>query len=110
MRKIILTAWQGKTSLAKAFWGYFVLGQFVVALAIIVIFSPAALWGAKGVETISFITWPLYYAFLVWAMVSIWKCSPNTKRQLFTVAAKIFVVLYSLLWVVAFLQGRGYVA
>ena len=110
MREIILTAWQGKTSLAKAFWGNFVLGQFVAALAITAIFSSALLFGEKAIEAVKFVTWPLYYAFLVWAMVSIWKCSPNTKRRAFSVAAKVFVVLYSLLWVVASLQERGYVA
>jgi len=110
MREIILTAWQGKASLATAFWGYFVLGQILAALAILVLASPALLFGAKGIEAATYITWPLYYVFLVWAMVSIWKCSPNTKRRLFTVAAKVFVVLYSLLWLIASLQERGYVA
>jgi hypothetical protein len=107
MREIIRTAWQGKSSLAKAFWGNFVLGQFVVAVAIIVLFSPALLFGDKAVEAVKFITWPLYYVFLVWAMVSIWKCAPNTKHHAFSVAAKVFVVLYSLLWVAAFLQERA---
>lgn len=110
MREIIVTAWQGKTSLAKAFWSNFVLGQFLVAFAIVVLFSPALLFGAKGVGIATFVTWPLYYAFLVWAMVGIWKCSPNTTHQLLTLAAKVFVVLYSALWVIAFFQEWNHVA
>ena len=97
MREIILTAWQGKASLAKAFWCYFVLGQFLVGLALIVLASPSLLFGDKGIEVATYITWPFYDLFLIWVMVSIWKCSSNTKSQLFTVLAKIFVVLYSLL-------------
>lgn len=107
MREIIRTGWQGKVSLAKAFWGNFVLGQFVVASAIIVLFSPALLLGDQAVEAVKFITWPLYYVFLVWAMVGIWRCAPNAKRPAFSVTAKVFVVLYSLLWLVAFLQEQA---
>lgn len=104
MHEIIVSAWEGKASLAKAFWSYFVFGQFVVALAIVIFFSPLFLLGNNGTHLATFITWPLYYAFLVWAMVGIWKCSPNTTRQQFTIAAKVFVILYSSLWVLAFFQ------
>lgn len=101
MHEIIVSAWEGKASLAKAFWGYFIFGQFVVALAIIIFFSP---FSNKGVHLATFVTWPLYYAYLVWAMVGIWRCSPNTPRQLLTIAAKVFVVLYTSLWVIALFQ------
>ena len=110
MREIIVTAWEGKASLAKAFWSNFVLGQFLVAFTIVVLFSPSLLFGNMGTHLATFISWPLYYAFLVWAMVGIWKCSPNTTRRPLTIAAKVFVVLYSALWVIASFQEWLHVA
>lgn len=104
MREMILAGWRGNTTLAKAFWGYFVFGQFLMAAAILILLSPALLFGETVFESVKLITYPLYYAFLVWAMVSIWRCSPNTKYRAFSVASRLFVALYSLLWVVAILQ------
>lgn len=100
MHEIIVSAWEGKASLTKMFWGYFIAGQLVVALGIVILFSPLHFFG----NIAAFIAWSLYFAFLVWAMVGIWKCSLNTTRQSFTIAAKVFVILYSSLWVIALFQ------
>ena len=104
MSDIIFSAWQGKISLAKAFWGYFILGQILVSFTIIVFSLPSLLFGLEGLETVTSITFPLYDVFLVWALVGIWKCSPNTARQIFSTAAKAFVILFSSLWVAASVQ------
>ena len=104
MRDIIFSAWQGNVSLTKAFWGYFVLGQIMVGLAIVAFSLPSVFFGMEGIETVSSITFPLYDVFLVWALIGIWKCSPNTTRQIFSIVAKTFVILFSSLWVVASVQ------
>jgi hypothetical protein len=104
MSDIIFSTWQGKVSLAKAFWGYFVLGQILLSLTIVALSLPSLLFGVEGIEKVSTVTFPIYDVFLVWALVGIWKCSPNTRRQPFSIAAKAFVILFSSLWVVASVQ------
>ena len=104
MSDIIFSAWRGKVSLAKAFWGHFVLGQILLSLTIVAFSLPSLLFGLEAMETVSSVTFPLYDVFLVWALVGIWQSSSNTTRQLFSVVAKAFVVLFSALWVVASVQ------
>ena len=104
MGGFIFSAWRGRVTLAKAFWGYFVLGQILVGLTILAFSIPALLFGVEGIETVTSVTFPLYDLFLVWALVGIWKCAPNTTRQPFSLAAKAFVIIFTVLWVAASVQ------
>lgn len=103
MLKILTSAWQGKASLSSAFWGNFFIGQFFAAVPLIIILSPALKIQGKWYEsTAGVLTLILYFAYFVWAMVGIWRCSKNTRSKLWSVLARAFTLLYSAQWALLF--------
>lgn len=105
LQQIILRGWKGEASLATAFWGYFILGQLEVGLALITLFSPLLLLGQKGIAIGKFFTYPAYWAFLAWALVSIWGSASNTQSKFWGRTAKGFVILYSFVWAAATMEA-----
>jgi len=105
LRGIVQKGWSGEASLKSAFWGYFFLGQFAVCLLIVLVAAPFLLFGEQVQHLAFFITYQIYFGFLVWAMVSVWRCSKNSTIKIYSYMSQVFVVLYSGLWVLGYVQG-----
>jgi len=105
LKSIIKAGWNGEANLSSAFWLYFVGGQFAVTLALILVISPTLLMGAEATKTAKLVTYPIYFSFLAWAMVSIWRCANNVSYRVWGILAKTFVVVYVGLWVLGYVQS-----
>lgn len=92
---LIKESFLGRESLGTAFWRNFILGQFFLGAIILVIGGIAYLLIGDYALHLTVITYPLWYAFLIWAMVSIWRCAKNTQSSIWLYSSRAFVVLYS---------------
>jgi hypothetical protein len=92
-RTTLTAHWQGKASLASAFWLLGTLGFWILYGTLLL---------TKGyVPVLMPLAWAMMVAFLLFAWVSIWRCWRNTRWPAFGYAARVMVVVYLIVAVVA---------
>ena len=87
----LLSYWNGKQKLWKAFWLIGILGRIIVATIIILfstIFTSIGLtWSIKILSIIFMIS------YVIWSFVSIWRCAFNVKNKNWGYVARLFITL-----------------
>lgn len=89
--------WTGKARLWQAFWICGIAGKFLV-FGIIAAIGPLIWHGPKDNMLTNILLGGLFLAYLIFALVSVWRCSPNVGLVPLGALAKVFVVLSILLW------------
>ena len=88
---LLLSYWNGKQKLWKAFW----LIGFVLQFVLIIFFGIFNLIGiALGLTwSIKFIIFLINIIYTIWVLVSIWNCSYNVKNKIWGDLSRVIVVL-----------------
>ena len=90
--------WNGKARLWQAFWICGIAGKILV-LGIIAVIGPLIWHGPEDNMLTNTLLGGLLLAYLTFALVSIWRCSPNVGLAPLGALAKVFVVFSILLWI-----------
>jgi ABC-type transport system involved in cytochrome c biogenesis permease component len=89
--------WQGSARLWQAFWLVGVLGMLLVVT--VGFLGSFMLMGAfQSDALVGVLLLPLLLGYLVFASVSVWRCSHNTNHSTWGVVARIIVVIVVLVW------------
>ncbi len=85
----IRSFWKGEKSLLQSFWGYFLVGGFVLSL-------PS--YFAQDNDFYLWINIALYWPYLIWATVGTWRSASNyakikKNKKIWSIIAKIFIIL-----------------
>ena len=88
---LLLSYWNGKQKLWKAFW----LVGFVLQFVLIIFFGIFNLIGiALGLTwSIKFIIFLINIIYTIWVLVSIWNCAYNVKNKIWGDLSRVIVVL-----------------
>ena len=88
---LLLSYWNGKQKLWKAFW----LIGFVLQFVLIIFFGIFNLIGiALGLTwSIKFIIFLINIIYTIWVLVSIWNCAYNVKNNIWGDLSRVIVVL-----------------
>ena len=88
---LLLSYWNGKQKLWKAFW----LIGFVLQFVLIIFFGIFNLIGiALGLTwSIKFIIFLINIIYTIWVLVSIWNCAYNVKNKIWGDLSRVIVVL-----------------
>jgi len=92
--------WNGKGSLAAAFWGVGVLGQillFVFFLTLVFVFKKLGL--TPIITVVVYILGAL--AWSVFSFIVIWKCAKNTSKKIWHDLAKFYVIAVPVIYIAA---------
>jgi len=89
----LVRCWRGEARLWQAFWLTLVLGYLLLNVATaIVMVALTALMNTTGLIVFA-IAVVFNVSFLVFALVSVWRCAPNTDSPPMNAAARVVVVL-----------------
>ena len=88
---LLLSYWNGKQKLWKAFW----LIGFILQFVLIIFFGIFNLIGiALGLTwSIKFIIFLINIIYTIWVLVSIWNCAYNVKNKIWGDLSRVIVVL-----------------
>ena len=88
---LLLSYWNGKQKLWKAYW----LVGFVLQFVLIIFFGIFNLIGiALGLTwSIKFIIFLINIIYTIWVLVSIWNCAYNVKNKIWGDLSRVIVVL-----------------
>ena len=101
----LVRCWRGEARLWQAFWLTLVLGYVLLnVLSIAAIATMASLMNTAGLIVFG-ATILLNVAFLVFALISVWRCAPNTDYAPMNAAARVVVVLILAIIAVQFVNG-----
>jgi hypothetical protein len=91
--------WRGEGPLWRIYWLYGVLGSLVLSA----IFAAALVGKAFAVQQVLL---PIVLAFTAWIVVAVWRCAPNTRKELYTHLARGLTVAWALnvVMLIGFLQ------
>jgi len=91
LETVLLSYWNGKQKLWKAFW----LIGFVLQFVLIIFFGIFNLIGiALGLTwSIKFIIFLINIIYTIWVLVSIWNCAYNVKNKIWGDLSRVIVVL-----------------
>ena len=97
---LLLSYWNGKQKLWKAFW----LIGFVLQFVLIIFFGIFNLIGiALGLTwSIKFIIFLINIIYTIWVLVSIWNCAYNVKNKIWGDLSRVIVVLNVILLFLTF--------
>ena len=97
---LLLSYWNGKQKLWKAFW----LIGFVLQFVLIIFFGIFNLIGiALGLTwSIKFIIFLINIIYTIWVLVSIWNCAYNVKNKIWGDLSRVIVVLHVILLFLTF--------
>lgn len=95
--------WHGNARLWQAFWLVGVLGKLLVVT--VATLAAYLLMGAPEEDVLVYLLFaPLLGGYLLYASVSIWRCAPNTKHSIWSVAARVVVIIVVFIWISALWQ------
>ena len=97
MLSFLVTSWRGQERLYKVFWVY----GFAIHL---VFFAVGVAAGYLGAPAILLPLVPLYLAYSVWLLVSMWRCAGNVDWSGWTYLARIWVGIACVGWGVKLFQ------
>ena len=97
---LLLSYWNGKQKLWKAFW----LIGFVLQFVLIIFFGIFNLIGiALGLTwSIKFIIFLINIIYTIWVLVSIWNCAYNVKNKIWGDLSRVIVMLNVILLFLTF--------
>ena len=101
MMNIIKKCWRGEEKLWKVFWLYGVLLKIVVRLALagVAAISPV-IAGILGIAVLL-----LAIPYIVWSLVSTWRCAFNVRQEFWGYMARIYVCVVPVLVIFGMLIG-----
>ena len=97
MLSFLVASWRGQERLYKVFWVY----GFAIHL---VFFAVGVAAGYLGAPAILLPLVPLYLAYSVWLLVSMWRCAGNVDWSGWTYLARIWVGIACVGWGVKLFQ------
>jgi hypothetical protein len=90
----LLVAVAGQEKLRTVFWGYCVVGTFVMGALLFAVFRVLMLWDSSPLHTVSgWATGALFVTYFLWAHVSLWACAFNAERRGWGYAARCYAVV-----------------
>lgn len=118
-RAFLLRCWRGKAACSDAFWLLLVSGTvaFYIANILVVLLLAMLAAGLKAVSPdtadagpVAVGVWVFAFgiaqiAFYVLALVSVWRCAPNTEHKVLAVLARVVVVVVAVLILIGLLSG-----
>jgi len=106
--KFIKECWHGQRKLWEAFW----LGQLLSTIVDGIVGSIcliATVWGIITLDIAFALTFVVVLITVVWNMISIWSCSPNTPENAWMALAKIYVFLAVVITIMSIIIGAAVV-
>jgi hypothetical protein len=101
----LVRCWRGEARLWQAFWLTLVLGYVLLnVLSIAALATMASLMNTSGLIVFA-TTLLLNVSFLVFALISVWRCAPNTDYAPMNAAARVVVMLILAVIAVQFVNG-----
>lgn len=111
--------WRGKASCSEAFWLLLVSGHvalyitnvlFVLLLTMVNAILKSTSPGAAETGAVVFFAWILVFGiahmvYVAFALISVWRCAPNTERRAHTVLARVVVLAIVAVMLLMFLDG-----
>ncbi|MEZ0262369.1 MAG: hypothetical protein ACAH80_15295 [Alphaproteobacteria bacterium] len=95
--ELLKRAWRGKEESWIVFWIYGCIAGFLLFTVagligwLVLKFAPAAY------KTVSILLFPCWLSYLVWIVVSSWRCAFNTKTKLWGYVLRILIVVVPLI-------------
>ena len=89
--------WQGSKPLWKSFWLIYILGAFIVPIAIaLVTFTVAPVFQVSSIQLSALVSLLLFLfnPYYIYSWVSVWRSTRNTSKQIYGYMAKIIVLLH----------------
>lgn len=87
-RNFFVSLWGGEEKLWKAYWLFFVAGNYVLSGLAELLLN----FGNKFLLIAYLITIIVYF---IWSVIVVWKCAPNTSSKIWTYLARVIVTLGS---------------
>lgn len=104
MLSLIIESWNGQRPLHKVFWLYYILGIFLIALAVGLFVQIGPLLPELITFLLIFVIGFFVSLWQVWALVSIWRCAANSSFSVYKFIARAYVVLFTLIVTVGVVQ------
>lgn len=91
--------WQGKGPLWRIYWIYGVGASAIMAAIYALAFAQGAVWLQQ-------ILLPIFLVYTGWILVAVWRCAPNTDKELYMVLARVLTAAWAIntILVLFFLQ------
>lgn len=86
---VLARYWHGFGPLWRIYWLYGVLGSAVLAAVLAI----ALMTSATAVQQIML---PVLLAYTVWIVVAVWRCAPNTGKELYTHLARGLTIAWAI--------------
>lgn len=96
--------WRGEGKLWSAFWiiGGLTKGLVWTLVAFLIFFLASNMQNPLIVKAILLWGYAILILYFGFALICIWRCSKNTKNEVFTAIAKLYVILMPILVIYAF--------
>jgi len=94
---LITESWNGQRPLYKVFWLYYILGIFVIGLALVSFVRIGPLLPERMTLILVCAIGVFVPLWKLWALVSVWRCAANSSYSVYTFVARAYVVLFVLL-------------
>ena len=99
-QNFFVRCWQGSARLWQAFWLVGVLGKLLVVT--VAYLGSFMLMGVTSNDILVFVFLiPLLLGYLVYAVVSIWRCASNAHHIFWGIIARILVLITAAVWIIA---------
>lgn len=85
----IVRFWRGQGPLWKVYWFYGV----AVSCALAAAFAAALYAGNVAMQQLLL---PVIFLYTLWVVVSVWRCAPNTGKEVYTHLARVLTVAWAL--------------
>jgi hypothetical protein len=84
---------KGHESLGTVFWGYCIVGSFVIGALLFVVYRVTMRWDSSPHHAIAnWGTGALFITYFLWAHISLWTCAFNVKRRGWGYVARCYAV------------------
>lgn len=97
MKNHIIKAWNGEERLWKVFWLYNILGMYLFARLsnfLLAIGAAAEKNSHNNNEVFVLISSLAIFAYLIWAVCSLWRCAFNVERKWWGYLGRAYVVCF----------------
>ena len=98
--------WRGEGKLWSAFWIVGVLGKLAIAIILpfVLFFFATKMQNDGFINLLKIWGYVILYSYVIFALICIWRCSKNTKNEVFTAIAKIYVIFIPILVIYVYVR------
>lgn len=86
---LVVRYWKGRGPLWRIFWLYGVLFSLVLSGVYAAALRAGDAWAQQ-------VLLPILFVYTLWIVVSVWRCAPNTRRELHTHLARGLTVAWAI--------------